>query len=257
MATKAVRVDVMHQSMQYSDTTAQQLADSRKLFERARIRQVWWVTGTEANQPEDSRNFKQEAEAHGYRYFHRGGDVWIAVDPARATKFDSDFTEVIKGKAGSYPTRGVLRVSFDTDLGRVTVLACHYNLSGPRHPNAPGAKQNPKLAAALSNAAEQYGKGTGLVFYGGDQNLKDENTDTFYGHPLTSAWDELKHYEPTHPGRETIDVIASYNKDGRVKANYIHAKNDSQFKLHTDHFLVEAGFDVSPLPKKTAKKTPA
>jgi hypothetical protein len=250
---KAVRVHVMHQSMQYSDTKAQQLEDADKLFARAKSRGVWWVTGTEANQPEDSANFKKGAEDHGYRYFHKGGDVWVAVDPLVASNFQSAFTMVIPGKAGSYPNRGVLRVSFsNVELGRINVLACHYNLSGPQHPHAPGAKQNPVLAAEIAKQAERYGQGSGLVFYGGDQNLRDEKpgVDTFYGKPLTSAWDELKHYEPTHAGAETIDVIASYNKDGRVKAAYIRALPDSKFKLNTDHFLVEAGFDVLPVKAK-------
>jgi hypothetical protein len=249
---KPVRVHLMHASMQYSDTKAQQAADADTVFTRAQARDVWWITGTEANAPEDRANFQRGAVEHGYRFFHKGGDVWIAVDPARITgPVEADFTLVVKGKAGSYPHRGVLRVSFGTELGRITVLAAHYNLSGPRHPHAPGAEQNPQLAAEIGKQAKKYGKGSALVFYGGDQNLHDERrgVDTFYGAPLTSVWDELGTYPPTHPGHETIDVIASYNKDGRVKAAYGRTRADDQVKLHTDHYLVEAGFDVLPLTK--------
>jgi hypothetical protein len=72
--------------------------------------------------------------------------------------------------------------------------------------------------------------------------MDDRKTDTFFVAPMTSAWDELDKYENT--GHGPIDVIASYDHDGRVKAKYIRALDDKEFSLHTDHFLIEAGFDV-------------
>lgn len=79
-----------------------------------------------------------------------------------------------------------------------------------------------------------------------DDRNNEPQGDTFFGQPLTSAWDELNRHEST--GHGNIDVIASYNKDGRVKALDIVALDDKEFFLHTDHFLVEATFQVDPLP---------
>lgn len=253
--TATLRIDVMHISMQYSDTTAQQRADSDKVFARARTRKIWWVTGTEANNAEDRANISSGAAKYGFRFIHKGGDVWIAIDPARiAGNLKSDFTKVIQGVAGRYPTRGVLRATFDPKLpvGQLTILAAHYNLGPPGHPHGTGPVDNPLIAKEIGRQAKVYGKGSGLVFYGGDQNIHDNKFDSFYGEPLTSTWDELRHYAPTHPGPETIDVIASYDPDGRVKAAYSRSQNDATFHLNTDHFLVEAGFDITLL--KPAKK---
>lgn len=239
---KPVRVDVMHASMQFSDTSQQQRADANAIFARAAERKVWWVTGTEANQAEDSANFAAGAKRYGYNYIRKGGDVWVALGGIAAGRVEREWIKVIPGVAGRHPERGVLRVTFPTkQLGRVTVLVCHYNLA-----RGSGPQDNPKLAREIAAQAVKWGKGTGLVFYGGDQNLKDENVDTFLGGPLTSVWDELKTHPPTH-GQQTIDVVATYDRDGRVKAAYGRALDDTKFKLATDHYLVEAGFDVVPL----------
>jgi len=241
----------MHASMQYSDTKAQQIHDAQAVFAYAQKHRVWWLTGTEANQPADAANFRIGAEQYSYQFIHRGGDVWVALSPlVAAGRPSSAWTAVIPGKKGAYPTRGVLRVSFShVQLGRITVLASHYNLSGPKHPNAPGAKQNPIIAAELQAQVRKYGKGNGLVFYGGDQNMHDErpHSDTFFGGWLISAWDELDVYDPTHPGHETIDVIARSIKDTRVGAVYCHGLDDTKIALHTDHYPVEASYDIRPL----------
>lgn len=238
-----MRVDVMHYSAQTQDTLPQKAADAAKVFARARARDVWWLTGTEANNAADARVLQNAAKGQGFRFITRGGDVWVAVDPSRATgTITAAFTLVIHGKAHRYPNRGVLRVSFTTEqLGRITVLAAHYNLI-----RGSGEEDNPQLAKEIAKQARKYGRGSALVFYGGDQNLSDRREDTFLGAPLTSAWDELGHYQPTHD-RRTIDVIASYNRDGRVSAAYCRSLQDAQLALHTDHYPVEAGFDVTPL----------
>jgi hypothetical protein len=232
-------VDLMHISMQYSDTSSQQATDTNKVFSRAKNRKVWWVTGTEANHASDAAIFKKGAEDHGYKFFKGGGDVWIAVDSTRTVgNIQQQWVEIIPGVAGRHPNTGILRITFKTkSIGEVTVLAGHYVL-----PDAP----NEKMAREIGRQAREFGGGNKLVFYGGDQNMHEKRLDTFWGEPLTSAWDELKHWEPTH-GKDCIDVIASYNKDTRVKAEYCRAKNDSVFKLNTDHFLVEAGYEVKPL----------
>jgi hypothetical protein len=241
-----MRVHTMHVSLQYNDSPAQQQADADAVFKRASARDVWWLTGTEANTAANAKIQRAAATRWAYRYYRGEGDVWIAVDGNRAQGgIDTEWTPVVKGKAGRYPNRGVLRVSFDNEqLGRFSVLAAHYNLA-----RGSGPKDNPKIAAAVGEQAAEHGRGARLVFYGGDQNIGDRKEDTFLGGPLTSAWDELGGYEATHD-RRTIDVIASYNNDGRVSAVYCRALDDSELRLHTDHFLVEAGFEVAPLKRR-------
>lgn len=247
----------MHASMQFSDSDRAKARDVGLIFDRAVERKVAWITGTEAGAGAGPLRglLKDGAEEHGYRFAHAlRQDSWIAVDKALIDGgWDEHYEEVIGGKAKSHTAKGVMAVGFDNDeLGRINVIACHYLTKG-----RPGAKsaeyrqhvpENTALARAIGDYAKQVGRGTALVFYGGDQNIVDRTDDTFMGEPLTSAWDELKKWENT--GHGNIDVIASYDHDGRVKAAYCRALDDSEFALATDHFVVEAGFDVQPLRLK-------
>jgi hypothetical protein len=62
---------------------------------------------------------------------------------------------------------------------------------------------------------------------------------------MTSLADELKAWQNT--GHGSIDVIASYDQDGRVKGKYWRVLDDSEFKLNTDHWLCEGGYEVRPV----------
>ena len=55
----------------------------------------------------------------------------------------------------------------------------------------------------------------------------------------------------THVHSPQLDVIASYDKDGRVVALDIDAFTDKEMFLHTDHFAVLAVYAVKlkPAPK--------
>src|SRR5690606_34500732 len=137
-----------------------------------------------------------------------------------------------KGKR--WGPKGLVHVSFESsneDLGRVAVGAAHY-LTDARRPSSPYWVWNEKLGEEIGKWAREEGKGPALVFYGGDQNMADRRNDepqgdTFFGEPLTSTWDELRKWENT--GHGTIDVIATYNKDGRVSALRTNALNDREF----------------------------
>jgi hypothetical protein len=250
------RVHAMHASMQFTDKPAWQDADLKKIFTRASARKVGWITGTEANTDDFRERIKDAGEAYGYRVATRAGDSWIAVRKSFMTGgwhgFYSPVLSPTDGE-GKHGPRGVLGVSFKTaEVGTITVLTAHYLLKGNPDANDPGrrvnAKFNLQLAREIGRLAKEYGKGRNLVFYGGDQNITDRTEDTFMGQPLTSAWDELKRWEST--GHGTYDVIASYDHDNRVAAAYCRALDDTEFKLNTDHWLVEAGFDIRPLTSK-------
>lgn len=262
------RLHLMHASMQFSDTPAQMTSDVGRLFDRAERRKVAWVTGTEAGPGAEplTELLKDIGADHGYRVFKPKAptDCWIAVDSERITKgsWDQGYIPVIPGSAhlekeGLVPQsskrwgpKGLVHVAFtDPALGRINVGAAHY-LTDARHPSSPYWEWNRKLGLAIGEWAVEVGAGQALAMYGGDQNMADNrNTepqgDTFFGAPLTSAWDELGKWENT--GHGNIDVIASYDRDSRVKVVYCRALDDREFPMHTDHFIVEAGFDVRVL----------
>jgi lysozyme len=247
-----VDLDLMHASMQFSDTPAQKESDADRLFARAEKRKAAWVTGTEAGAGAAplARLLKQAASEHGYRFWMAPAqDSWIAVrKDLIAGGWETHYEKVLDGQKGRNTDKGVLSVTFDATggIGRVTVIACHYLTKGRPSATDPAYRRfvedNRRLATAIGQHAVERGKGSALVFYAGDQNIVDRVDDTFFGQPLTSAWDEMKVWENT--GHGNIDVIASYDGDGRVAATYARALDDREFPLNTDHFLIEAGYRV-------------
>lgn len=247
-------VKVMHASGQFSDTGKQHAADAKLIFDRAKLTNAGWVTTTEggpgAGGQDWTENFKAAAKAHGFRAVaNKGTDAMIAVNEKL---IDSDFEAylgpvIVPGKHAAYAVKRLVGASFHNDrMGTVHVLACHYLLHG--EPGGRNADENRAIAEAIGAYAREHGKGSDLVFYAGDQNIVDKRYDTFFEQPLTSAWDELKHWENT--GHGNIDVIASYNGDGRVKAVSCHAYPDARFPENSDHFMIEAVYNVRLLKAK-------
>lgn len=277
--TDFVLLKAMHASLQFSDTPAQQTQDVTDLFERAKKRGVWFITGTEAGPGAEPTSdlLASIGPEHGYRVWVpsnlkkgslQGGwatDSWVAVrqDLIKKGSWDKGYEPAIPGSRALYEQagvdaefprwgpKGVVWVSFENpEIGRVGVAAAHYLTQG-RSPKGQPIKGvdhyawNKVLAAEIGDWAREHGKGSALAFYGGDQNIVDRTDDTFFGQPLTSAWDELNKYENT--GHGNIDVIASYDGDGRVEAKAVRALDDDEFFQHSDHFVVEAEFRVRRL----------
>jgi hypothetical protein len=274
--TDFVVVKAMHASLQFSDTPKQQTEDITDLFERAKKRGVWFITGTEAGPGAEPTSdlLASVGKAAGYHVWvpsnmkkgSLGGgwatDSWVAVDSDRIKRgsWDKGYEPAIPGskelyrRAGvdaEYPRwgpKGVVWVSFENvDIGRVGVAAAHYLTKGrsPKGQPIQGVDHyewNKTLAAEIGDWGREHGKGSALAFYGGDQNIVDRTDDTFFGQPFTSAWDELNKYENT--GHGNIDVIASWDADGRVEALRTRALDDKEFFQHSDHFVVEAEFKV-------------
>jgi hypothetical protein len=271
-----MRLRTAHVSLQFSDSSGQHTHDVEKVFRRAKQRRQAFVTGTESGPGAGNTGSEivRVARENGYvpwvpevqaRGIAHHTDCWIAV---RKDLIDGDlekyFELVIPGSGQldglahasgkKWAPKGLLSVSFDStndDLGRVSVGAAHY-LTGGREPGNPFWEWNKKLGKEISDWAVEMGKGSDLVFYQGDQNMADGRNDqpqgdTFFGGPLTSTWDELEKWENT--GHGCIDVIASYNRDKRVTALKTNALNDREFRLNTDHFYVEATFEVAPRKK--------
>jgi hypothetical protein len=241
-------VHAMHCSMQFSDNTAQKKADAKKIFDRAGTRKVHWLTGTEAGlgASADLRAALQSnADTHGYRFTVQS-DVWIAVRKDLITKssWDQGWIKTLESSTGSqkFSDRGLIWVQFDSkELGTVSVGASHYMTHG-RRPGDEYYQANIRHAQAIGRWGKEHGAGRKICFYGGDTNISDKEQDVFRGAPFTTLADELKNHQST--GHGPIDVIASYDADKRVKGKYWRVLDDSEFKLNTDHWLCEGGFEV-------------
>lgn len=229
---------MVHASLQFSDTAEQKRADVERIFKHG----ADILTGTESGEKPLSGLVKDAAKRYGYKV-HQWRECWVAVRKDIAVKgswvkgdvfvIDND---ALRGTRGH--DRGFPWLSFEhVTLGRITVAAGHYPTGG-RHPGGLNYWINRKYAEALGDWARKHGKGTGIVFYGGDQNMLDNKVDTFFAEPLTSVQDELGKYPNT--GHGPIDVIASYDGDRRVRAVSLRKLR----RGHSDHLPIEAVYRV-------------
>lgn len=238
MTETFARIKLGHLSMQFSDPRRQIVEDAKKLFARAKAEDLHWITGTEAGPAGRVRPFLAEAaQTYGFKIVFSRTDSWIAVNKKYIDRgWDKEYIQV-------HEDRGFTTVNFiHTQLGRVSIGAGHLMLRGAQS-RGENYQVNNRMNQALTRWAREKGRGSALVFYGGDQNINDKKLDTFLGAPLTSAADELGKHPKTSP-YGPIDVIASYDRDGRVKAHSWKVYTDREFKLNVDHFYCEAEYDV-------------
>jgi hypothetical protein len=246
--------------MQFSDTTRQKTIDVKRVFDHMVEHDITAIMGTEAGGAKSAdlrAALRAEAPRAGFHIFlARGSDAWIAVDKSKVVGTPKDWYDPVldaSAGVGKHTGRGVFGVEVDTCTGEhITFLTSHYLTKGDLfHPEVlirENRRLNRLLADAIATHAKMKGAGGNLVFYGGDQNTVDRESDTFFGHPLTSCWDELEVWPNT--GHGNIDVIASYDHDTRVKCVDAWVSNDRKFKLNTDHWLVEAVFSIRPKKAK-------
>lgn len=245
-----VDLDCVFAPQQFSDTKEQKKKDVKKLFKVYRHCDI--IAGTESGEePLRSlvRNFGEKA---GFKvYLVRGH--WIAVNeriisPRGWQQRYVPVLESFQGK-GKHTDRGLALVRFDHLLtgDQITVTAGHYLTQGGRAGD-PNWDWNGRYAKAIGRTAKAEAKGHGVFIYMGDQNTEDRLFDTFKGEPITSVWDELKKYPKTHRNR-TIDVIATYDKDKRMKAIKAWVENDKDRFFHFDHFVTRATLRLNGRPK--------
>lgn len=248
---KPYKLHLTQASMLYSLSLKRKEDDLEKIFARAARRDVAAVGGTEFPDDASRALLRRVAGSYGYRVFHNNGrdDVWLAIQrdfiKGEVTK---EWKLVVPGDEGygKKGPRGLLQVHLeDSPIGPATFAEAHLLTKG--RPDGKGLYRtnlllNRRFTRVIGEAARKNGRGNRLFFYLGDQNIVDRDNDTFLGAPLTSSWDELEKWENT--GHGNIDVIASYDKDGKVSAAYCRALDDGEFHLHGDHFLVESGFYV-------------
>lgn len=253
MSTADVRV--LHASMQFSDTNAQHRRDVSTLFEYARATGAMFVTGTEAGSDSFRELVQQYGKAFGFAVnAHKYGD-WTCVSRALATVsaegYSGPFIPGTTGKKASEGAHSPRGITWSTarvkqkGVGVITVGSAHFLTK--RSVLVSGSNQ--PLIDGIAKWARAKGAGRSLALFCADANVDDERADVFQGEPLTTVWDELDKYPATHGidkhRGSTIDIIASYDGDSRVSAKSARVLDDSDLKLFTDHFVVDAVFRVA------------
>jgi hypothetical protein len=239
-----LRLRLAHASMQFSDTAKQQAHDVNVVFNRG----YDIITGTESG-PDNALHglVLRAAPDSGYR-LAAFRSQWVAFRADLITggwrKGYVPSVESTEG-VGRHPDRGIVWGSGNVKgFGRVTAGAGHLLTHGEK-PGDPNYRLNTRYARDIGEWGAEAASGNKIVFYGGDQNSNDAVRDTFRGKPFTSCWDELGKHPGTH-GKRTIDVLASHDTDRRVKCVSARVLRDSQVFLNTDHFLIEAVYEVKP-----------
>lgn len=246
---KPVKLDLAHFSMQYSDPRSQKKHDVKAIFDRG----YDGVTGTEAGQKSLRGPLQVQAHKFGYTMFI-GRSNWVSVKKSLIVpkSYRKGLAMIVDNDdyVGPGHALHIAWAQWEMErVGNVALLSGHYATKGD-----PGQTMdrrinvdpNTKYARGIGDLMEKLGAGRDLAFYQGDQNIDDELSDTFFGEPITTASDELEKY-PSTKGKNTIDVSASYDKDGRVEARYFRALSDDKLHLFTDHKGVEAGYNIRPL----------
>lgn len=250
-----VSVRIQHTSMQFSDSVGQHQHDARALFDRAVEKGVWACTGTEAGVSRSNHDLHdalvKEAKAHDFYINAHPDGEWVALNRRFMTGFEKGFAgpfiKATKGRDpahGAHAARGVAWASGkakDHKLGRLTFGAAHYLTN--RSEDVSGS--NAPLIRGISEWATKAGAGANVVFLGADTNTNDKRQDVFNGKPLTSIADELKKWPATYESGAVIDIVGSYDHDGRVRAKGYQTLDDKEFFLNTDHYLLDAVYEIA------------
>ena len=241
--------------MQFSDSNAQHAKDAMLVFDRAVDKSIWACTGTEAGGSKSNHDLRdaliREAGKHEFFIFSHPLGEWVALNKRFLENFEKGFegpfikgTTGLKASQGAHSGRGVAWASGTAKgkrLGRITVGSAHYLTN--RSEAVSGS--NDRMVKGINAWATKHGKGNGVVFLGADVNTNDKRRDVFNGRPLTTIADELKKWPATMESGAVIDIVASYDHDGRVKAKSYDVLDDREYKLNTDHYLLQATYEIT------------
>lgn len=242
-------VRIQHTSMQFSDDKDQHAHDAQAIFNRAEVRNIWACTGTEAGQPELRKLLEREAKEHGFRiHAHKFGE-WVALNKDHLDELKQGYegpmipgTRGLSAAQGAHAPRGICWMQGHAKGdGRVLTFGAAHMLTD-RSERA-SHTSNAALTRGIAVFGREFGAGKRVVFMCADVNENDARADVFHGAPFTSISDELGRHPATH-GRRAIDVVASYDADRFVKAQSYRVLDDSELRLYTDHYALEATYEV-------------
>lgn len=252
LAPPKVRLKFAHISLQFNDSDKQHTADVTKIFSRG----YDVITGTEAGPGagNTAAELKRIGKAKGYQVHcsERYG-TWVAVKASLVKSgWKTGEEYVLPGSSktkpkppGKWGDKGIVWASWvHPTLGAFAVGSVHYLTNGGA--GASYKKKSDALYAAKIEAWRKSFPAATEVFIGGDYNRNDKTYDVFMGKAaFLSAADELKEWDST--GHGPIDAIAREKASKRVKGVSVEALDDKALSLHTDHFLLEVVYEVTPL----------
>lgn len=258
MTANTVDVLLQHTSMQFSDTHQAHQDDADKVFDIASRRNVWIATGTESGDTKRNHDLhdllKVSAHDHYFDIFLQPHGEWVAFNKKFFEYFRSEYmgpfipgTHGLTPAQGAHSPRGVTVGSAQptkADLGTVSMGVAHYLTAR----SIVKSGSNLPLVKGIAAYGHKYGNKSGIAFFNADANMNDDRVDVFMGKPFTTIADELHKHPATH-GISThrgtaIDIIASYDPDGRVRGKSYEVYDDSDIKLHTDHFMLHALYSI-------------
>ena len=238
-----VMLRLQHSSMLYTDTPAEKRHDARLVFTTGADMISFTEVGTKQNAI-GQRYLRASARAAGYRIWFPGFEGGIAVRRGVGRIVAHGyFGPILPGVARDHPSIGLAWVTVDVPGAGLVTYGVTHAMTGDfvaaRH------ALNDDLASEVARVEKKKAAGPALTFFAEDANRNDAHQDLMPGLPFTTCWDELGYHPHTRDSR-TIDVVGSYDHDGRVSA---HSARVLRLGLFTDHRSILATYAVAPLRK--------
>jgi hypothetical protein len=236
----------MQTSMETFNSAKVRQNDIHKVFRRAHNREVMAVGGTEVGKADSIEALGEACADYGFRlYVSRTVFMAINIRMIDGQSWEQGFIKSVDSSEGDgqHSDRGLLWVSFDSvfDIGRLSFGETHFLKHG-RQKKDPNWRLNNRICDDIAAWGRERGAGPDKAFVFGDVNDIDNKHDVFRGGPFTTFGDALEKHPNT--GHGPIDVMAKYDRDGKVVPAYWRAQDDSEFPLGTDHYLTEGAVDV-------------
>lgn len=244
LAKKLVYLKAAHVSLQFNLVGKKKRRDANKIFRTAKEKGVWWVTGTEAREKSGRKALRAAADRHGFFLNNpKGEDAWVAINKDFVDGgYEKHYSGVLVRGAGlGFGNKGVVISKFyNKEANRIFHVAALHRPLKARRPGDVNYKRSLKLVDYLTTYAKENAKGTDSMFVGEDGNVNNKFLDPYFGRPWNTCWDETKKYPDT--GHGTIDYIASYKNDKKIRCVGTMVRNDKRLKLFTDHFWIQAQY---------------
>lgn len=262
---KALRLRIAHCSLQFSDSENKKKYDLEKLFSRGYDQ----IGGTEAGPGAGAsqRLLKAAARKYGYKIVLSDKyGTWLAVRKTGYVfgSFKSGHEHALDNSGvlktpGKFGAKGVVWGVWNSGktYGKFAQGVVHYTNTSGSGGAAKKKAFDTKYARVLKAWRDRRVRYGSLVFMTGDMNRNDRTNDVFMGTGgWITCWDEMKVYPHTSDGEHgSIDVIARQTGTSRAKCVGARHWNDNGIFMNTDHYIIEATYDIMPLPtKKKVKK---
>lgn len=242
--TRPNRIKIQHSSLEFNQSANHMEHDAHVLFSRG----SHIIGGTEASP--NTANYHilpQVGSTLGYHVFMSGSgsDSWCAVRKDFGKVVSHDSYKVVAKQSGAadhggHSERDIVWLAVDAPGLPQIVFGTSHWVTNPSHNRGDEQQQSTE---AFKKFIAKVGAGKRLAFLSGDMNLDDQKVSPL-SPDITTCWDEIKKWPPTHGGPRsgTIDVVASYDLDQQVKC--VHAQTFRAPKQFKDHYDVVATYEI-------------